>query len=68
VRQRVHTGRGGASGRQAQGQVRVEYRGGGQRAGVADVELPACAAGSGVYTIRVPVSGWGMVTPVVLPN
>jgi hypothetical protein len=29
------------------------------------VPAPKCAAGRGVYTIRVPVSGWGMVTPVV---
>ena len=42
VRERVHPGRGGAGGRQAQGQVRVEDRGGRQRAGVADVELAAC--------------------------
>ena len=41
VGQRVHPGRGGAGGRQAQGQVRVEDRGGRQRAGVADVELAA---------------------------
>ena len=32
------------------------------------VPAPKCAAGRGVYTIRVPVSGRGMVTPVVRPG
>jgi hypothetical protein len=32
------------------------------------VPAPKCAAGRGVYRIRVPVSGWGMVTPVMRPG